>query len=99
MASSLCKSWARAVSLAMTLSVLCFWLVVQVFGFQVLSAGVVVLALNLPAMIASPDGWSYAARFQGARRATWGSLVSWVTAPPWGGTPFTDPVSVLVPLP
>jgi uncharacterized membrane protein len=59
-----------------------------------LSAGVVVLALNLPVMIASPDGWSYAARFQGARHATWGSLVSWVTSPPWGGTPFTDPASV-----
>lgn len=40
LASSLCKSWTRAVSLAMTLSALCFWLVTQVFGFQVLSAGV-----------------------------------------------------------
>jgi len=40
LASSLCKSWTRAVSLAMTLSALCFWLVIQTFGFQVLSAGV-----------------------------------------------------------
>ena len=39
-ASSLCKSWTRAVSLAMTLSALCFWLIIQTFGFQVLSAGV-----------------------------------------------------------
>jgi ABC-type transport system involved in multi-copper enzyme maturation permease subunit len=41
LASSLCKSWTRAVSLAMTLSALSFWVVIQVFGFQVLSAGVV----------------------------------------------------------
>ena len=40
LASSFCKSWTRAVSLAMTLCALCFWLVIQVFGSQVLGAGV-----------------------------------------------------------
>jgi ABC-type transport system involved in multi-copper enzyme maturation permease subunit len=39
LASSLCKSWTRAISLAMMLSALSFWLVIQVFGFQVLTAG------------------------------------------------------------
>ena len=48
-------------------------------------AAVVTIAVNLPAMIASPTGWAYPARFQGRRHATWGSLVSWVTSPPWGG--------------
>lgn len=40
LASSMCKSWTRSVSLAMTLSALCFWVVIQAFGFQALSAGV-----------------------------------------------------------
>ena len=56
-----------------------------------LGAGSVVLAVNLPVMIASPSGWSYAARFQGKRFATWGSLVSWITSPWWGRSPFADP--------
>ncbi len=51
----------------------------------VVGAVVVTLAINVPIAVASWDGWSYPARFQGARHATWGSLLSWVTSPPWGG--------------
>lgn len=59
---------------------------------RLVGAAVAVTAvLNAPVMIASWKGWSYPARFQGARHATWGSLVSWVTSPPWGGVSFADP--------
>lgn len=44
----------------------------------------VTVVLNAPVALASWKGWSYPAKFQGARHATWGSLVSWITSPPWG---------------
>jgi len=61
LASSLCKSWTRAISLAMTLSALCFWLVIQAFGFQVLSAGMVTTmfvrnGVSISARFAAPAG-------------------------------------------
>ena len=55
------------------------------------------MALNAPVALAAWKGWSYPAMFQGARHATWGSLVSWVTSPPWGITrvaEFSDPAKV-----
>ncbi len=56
----------------------------------------VTLAVNAPVALASWSGWSFPARFQGARRATWGSLISWITSPPWDVpqiTEFADPAS------
>ena len=62
------------------------------------ASGVVVTAvLNVPVALASWKGWSYPAKFQGARHATWGSLVSWITSPPWGISrvvEFSDPATV-----
>ena len=57
----------------------------------------VTVVLNAPVALAAWKGWSYPAKFQGARHATWGSLVSWVTSPPWGVTrvvEFSDPAKV-----
>lgn len=48
------------------------------------SGAAVTVVLNAPIALTSWSGWSYPARFQGARHATWGSLVSWITSPPWG---------------
>lgn len=61
----------------------------------IVGAVVVTLALNLPVAMASLHGWSDPARFQGARHATWGSLISWLTTPPWvGGQWLADPARV-----
>jgi uncharacterized membrane protein len=38
------------------------------------SAGLVVLAVNLPVLLAAPQRWFWTFGFQGGRRATWGSL-------------------------
>jgi uncharacterized membrane protein len=38
------------------------------------SAGLVVLAVNLPVLLAAPHRWFWTFHFQGGRRATWGSL-------------------------
>jgi ABC-type transport system involved in multi-copper enzyme maturation permease subunit len=55
LASSLCKSWTVAISLAMTLSALCFWLVIHTFGFEVLSAGAVAaIPVGRGTVISSP---------------------------------------------
>ncbi len=57
----------------------------------VLSASLVLLAVNLPVMLAAPHRWWWTFSFQGSRRATWGSLWHYVgqipglhelTAPP-----------------
>ena len=60
----------------------------------VVSAVAVTVAVNAPVALAAPNGWSYPARFQGARHATWGSLISWVTTPPWGHPWLAHPASV-----
>ena len=73
-ASSLCKSWTRAVSLALTLSALCFWLVIQTFGFQVLSAGVV-------ATMFVRNGFAIASQF--AAPATTASLMFPICSVAW----------------
>lgn len=67
-------------------------------AIRMAASGVAVtVALNAPVALAAWKGWSYPAKFQGARHATWGSLVSWVTSPPWGITrvaEFSDPAKV-----
>ena len=60
----------------------------------VVSAVAVTAVVNAPVALMSPKGWSYPARFQGARHATWGSLISWITSPPWGYPWLAHPVSV-----
>ena len=67
-------------------------------AMRMAASGVAVTAaLNVPVALASWKGWSYPAKFQGARHATWGSLVSWITSPPWGMSrvvEFSDPAKV-----
>ena len=67
-------------------------------AIRMAASGVAVtVVLNAPVALAAWKGWSYPAKFQGARHATWGSLVSWVTSPPWGVTrvvEFSDPAKV-----
>lgn len=67
-------------------------------AIRMAASGVAVtVVLNAPVALATWTGWSYPAKFQGARHATWGSLVSWVTSPPWGITrlaEFSDPAKV-----
>ena len=67
-------------------------------AIRMAASGVAVsVALNAPVALAAWRGWSYPAKFLGARHATWGSLVSWITSPPWGITrvaEFSDPAKV-----
>ena len=48
----------------------------------VTSAGLVVLAINLPVILAAPHRWWWTLTFHGARRATWGSLWYWAVRVP-----------------
>ncbi|HTO01584.1 MAG TPA: hypothetical protein VL068_13010, partial [Microthrixaceae bacterium] len=40
-------------------------------------AGIVTVLLNGPIAIASPTGWAYPVKFQGARSASWGTVWEW----------------------
>jgi uncharacterized membrane protein len=41
---------------------------------MLVAAAAVVAAINLPIMLLSASGWAYPLRFQGARKATWGTI-------------------------
>lgn len=49
---------------------------------MLIGAAITTLLINLPVALRTPSGWAFAAKFQGRRSATWGSIWYWIFRTP-----------------